>query len=169
MMQAISLLVENKPGVLARITGMFTSRGFNIESLTMAPAEEPGLTRITVLIAGCNENQRVQLVKQLEKIVHVVEAVDLSAVKMVPRELALVKIDVAAEQQINFLNHVNAIGAHLVESAPPSYTVELVGDGDTLSEHISSLKKFGKLKVARSGMLAMVQGQKDAKVESVKS
>src|SRR5262249_15019034 len=95
MIQIISLLVENKPGALARITGVLSARNFNIESLTVAPTENPTLSRMTVVV-DVAENQREQVVKQLNKIVTVVQATDLSDAPAVRRELALIKVPVDA-------------------------------------------------------------------------
>jgi acetolactate synthase-1/3 small subunit len=159
MIQIISLLVENRPGALARITGVLSARGFNIESLTVAPTEDAALSRMTIVV-DVADNQRVQVVKQLNKIVNVVQATDLSEAPLVRRELALIKVQVDSANRQALLKEAEIFRARVVDASPTAYTLEVTGDTEKLEAFIELLRSYGKLEVVRSGALALARTPK---------
>ncbi len=159
MIQIISLLVENKPGALARITGVLSARGFNIESLTVAPTEDAALSRMTIVV-DVADNQRAQVVKQLNKIVNVVQATDLSEAPLVRRELALIKVQVDSVNRQALLKEADIFRARVVDASPTAYTLEVTGDTEKLEAFIELLRSYGKLEVVRSGALALARTPK---------
>lgn len=165
MSQIISVLVENKPGVLARITGMLSARGFNIESLTVAPTENKALSRMTVVV-DVDEGQQEKVVKQLNKIVCVVEAKDLSDAPIVQRELALIKAYVTPEKRQNLLKEAEIFRVRVVDVSPTAYTFEVTGDAEKMEAFIELLRHYGELEIVRSGMLALPRTPKGLAVSA---
>lgn len=160
MIQIISLLVENKPGALARITGVLSARNFNIESLTVAPTEDAALSRMTVVV-DVAAGQREQVVKQLNKIVTVIEANDLSHAPVVRRELALIKVQVDVSGRPALLKEAEIFRARVVDASPSAYTLEVTGDTEKLEAFIELVRSYGEIEVVRSGALAMARTPKN--------
>jgi len=157
MPQTLSVLVENKSGVLARIAGLFSARGFNIESLTVAKTLDPAFSRITMVV-DVEEKTREQVLKQLNKQINVIQVLDLSKTPSVERELALVKVHVAHELRSRLLQEAEIFRARVVDAAPGSITLEVTGDGDKLEAMLRVLEHYGRVEMVRTGVVALPRG-----------
>jgi acetolactate synthase I/III small subunit len=155
----ISVLVENRVGVLARVAGLFTGRGFNIESLAVAETEEPSLSRMTLVTSG---DARIieQVTKQLNKLVDVIKVVDLSREQFVDRELILVKVRAEPEQRAEILRITDIFRGNIIDVSPKSYIVEVTGDEDKIQAFVDLVKPLGILEVVRTGPIALSRGSK---------
>lgn len=154
----ISALVENKPGVLFRISNMFRARSFNIESLSVGPTEQPDLSRLTVTIAS-DELVTEQLVKQLRKLIDVVEVTRLQPDKTTYRELALVKLKaVDPNTRMEIINLANVFRGNVVDISKGSVTVEITGDPDKIEAFKNLVQHYGVLQLARTGVTALPRG-----------
>ncbi len=162
MPQTISVLVENKSGVLARIAGLFSARGFNIESLTVAKTIDPAFSRITMVV-DVEERLREQVLKQLHKQINVVQVLDLPFSSSVQRELALIKVHVAHDMRSRLLQEVEVFRAKVVDTAPGSITVEVTGDGDKLEAMLLVLEHYGRVDMVRTGVVALPRGAASGK------
>lgn len=158
MQQLISLLVENKPGALMRVAGVLTSRGYNIESLTVAKTLDPTLSSMTI-VANVGDDGRELLIKQITRLVNVIKAVDLTDSQAVRRELALIKIQVAEERRADLLKEAEIFRARVVDASPNSYTLEVTGSPDKLNALISLLRAYGSLEMVRTGAMAMARAK----------
>ena len=157
MNQLISLLVENKPGALMRVAGVLTSRGYNIESLTVAKTLDPTLSSMTIVAEVSEENSDL-LIKQITRLVDVVKAVDLTESKAVQRELALVKVsDVKPEMRSALTREAEIFRARIVDVAPTHYTLEVTGSPDKIDALIELLHHYGNVEMIRSGSMAMAR------------
>ena len=154
MLQLISLLVENKPGALMRVTGLLTARGYNIESLTVAQTLDPELSRMTIL-AEVDPAMRPLLIKQIQRLINVIEAVDLSEKQIVIREMMLVKVLVSDEMRAALLKEAEIFRARVVDAAPGAYTLEATGASEKLDAFLEMMRTYGELEVIRSGAMAM--------------
>ena len=168
MAQTLSVLVENKSGVLARIVGVFSARGFNIESLTVARTPDPGLSRITMVV-DVEDKTREQVLKQLNKQVNVVHVLDFSKMPSVQRELALIKVHVPQEQRSLLLQEAEIFRARVVDTHPASITLEVTGDGEKLRALLQVLEHFGRVDMVRSGAVALPRGSGLGKNGAVKT
>jgi acetolactate synthase-1/3 small subunit len=157
MSQTISLLVENKFGVLARIAGLFSARGFNIESLSVAKTDDPTLSHITI-VADLQPRAYEQLLKLLDKLVDVVTVADLSSGKLVERELALLKVHADPAQRMEILKEAEIFRARVVDVGMDSYIFEATGDTDKIEALIQLFRKYDVREVARTGAVAMARG-----------
>ncbi|RMF29606.1 MAG: acetolactate synthase small subunit [Candidatus Nitrosothermus koennekii] len=158
MWSIISALVENKPGVLFRVTNMFRARNFNIESLSVGPTEQPDLSRITVTI---DEEEPVidQLVKQLDKLVDVVEVLRLDVNNTVHRELALIKMKLKdPSHRIEIINLANIFRGKIVDISKGSIMVEITGTTDKINAFIALVKDYNIVEMARTGVTALARG-----------
>jgi acetolactate synthase-1/3 small subunit len=155
----ISVLVENRVGVLARVAGLFTGRGFNIESLAVAETEEPTLSRMTIVTSG---DARIieQVTKQLNKLVDVIKVVDLSREHFVERELSLVKVRAEAEQRAEILRITDIFRGNIIDVSPKSYVIEVTGDGEKIRAFLDLIKPIGVLEIVRTGPVALSRGSK---------
>ena len=155
----LSVLVENKPGVLARVAGLFSRRGFNIESLAVGPTEHSDISRITILIS-VEGSALEQVTKQLNKLVNVLKIVELDPTTSVQRELVLVKVraDRAARTQV--LETVNLFRARVVDVAPDTLTIEATGTADKLEALLRDLEPFGIKEMVQSGLVAIGRGSR---------
>jgi acetolactate synthase-1/3 small subunit len=158
MQQLISLLVENKPGALMRVAGVLTSRGYNIESLTVAKTLDPTLSIMTI-VAEVGEHGRELLIKQISRLVNVVKAVDLSESRAVRRELALIKVFVEETKRAALLTEAQVFRARIVDASPSSYTLEVTGSQDKLNALISLVRSYGPVEMVRSGTMAMARAK----------
>ena len=157
MNQLISLLVENKPGALMRVAGVLTSRGYNIDSLTVAKTLDPTLSSMTI-VAGVGEENRDLLIKQITRLVDVVKAVDLTESKAVQRELALVKVSgVKPEMRSALTREAEIFRARVVDLAPTHFTLEVTGSPDKIDALIELLHHYGDVEMIRSGSMAMAR------------
>ena len=153
----LSVLVENKPGVLVRIAGLFSRRNFTIDSLAVGPTEHEEISRITI-VANCEEHPLEQVTKQLNKLVNVLKIVELEPVSTVQRELILVKIRADAESRSRVLETVKLFRARVVDVALDVVTVEATGNHDKLDALIKVLEPCGIKELVQSGMVAIGRG-----------
>ena len=156
MQQLISLLVENKPGALMRVAGVLTSRGYNIESLTVARTLDPTLSSMTI-VANVDTPMRELLIKQIKRLVNVVQAYDLTEGPSVSRELALIKVIVSPEMRPALLKEADIFRARVVDASPTSYTLEVTGATEKLDALIALLHNYGDVEMIRSGAMAMAR------------
>ena len=150
----ISVLVENKFGVLARISGLFSGRGFNIDTLNVAPTQDPALSRITVVVRG-DDTVLDQINKQLQKLVNVIEVIDFKEGQAVERELVLVKIRADSRTRAEIIQIVDIFRAKIINVGPDSVIVELTGDEGKINGFLTLIESFGVIELARTGKLAM--------------
>jgi len=154
MRHTISVLVENKFGVLARIAGMFSGRGFNIDSLNVAPTHDPEISRITVVVHG-DDTVLDQITKQLRKLVNVIEVSDFKKGQAVDRELAIVKISADSNTRAEIIQICDIFRSKIINVANDSVIIELTGDRGKLEAFLELISPFGILELARTGKLAM--------------
>ena len=153
----LSVLVENKPGVLVRIAGLFARRGFNIDSLAVGPTEHGEISRITIVV-NCEEHPLEQVTKQLNKLINVLKIVELEPGATVQRELILIKVRADAESRSRVLEAVGLFRAKVVDVALDVITVEATGNHDKLDALIKVLEPFGIKELVQSGMVAIGRG-----------
>jgi acetolactate synthase-1/3 small subunit len=153
----LSVLVENKPGVLARVASLFSRRGFNIDSLAVGPTENPEISRMTIVV-NVEELPLEQVTKQLNKLVNVIKIVELDPVASVQRELLLVKVKADLTTRSHVLETVQLFRAKVVDVAPDAVTVEATGTVDKLEALIRVLEPFGIKELVQSGMVAVARG-----------
>jgi acetolactate synthase-1/3 small subunit len=154
----LSVLVNDQPGVLARIAGLFSRRGFNIESLTVGSSEEPGLSRMTITTTG-DEATLEQVMKQLHKLVDVIKVQDITSDPMVARELLLVKVASNAQTRTEINGIIEPFRASVVDVGRTSLIIQVTGDRDKNDALIELLKPYGVKEIARTGITALVRGQ----------
>jgi acetolactate synthase-1/3 small subunit len=153
----LSVLVENKPGVLARVAGLFSRRGFNIESLAVGPTEVPEVSRMTIVVA-VEDLPLEQVTKQLNKLVNVLKIVELEPAVSVQRELLLLKVRADATVRSQVLETVQLFRAKVVDVAPEALTVEATGTSDKLAALLRMLEPYGIREMVKSGMVAVGRG-----------
>ena len=157
MQHVISILLENESGALSRVAGLFSARGYNIESLTVAPTNDPTLSRMTLVTSGSEEIVD-QIIKQLNKLVDVVKLIDLTDHPHLEREMLLVKFDVS-DNKHELVKHVSDIfRARILDVTPGVYTVELTGRGSKLDSFIEALDGVPIIEVVRSGTMGIARG-----------
>jgi acetolactate synthase-1/3 small subunit len=154
MLQLMSLLVENKPGALMRVTGLLTGRGYNIESLTVARTLDPELSHIS-LVVDIEPTQRAQLIKQMNKLINVLQATDLTEAPAVRRELVLLRVRASMQNRTAILKEAEIFGARAVDSSVEGFALEATGDPEKLDEFIDVMKSYGEIEVTRSGLVAV--------------
>jgi acetolactate synthase I/III small subunit len=154
MRHTISVLVENKFGVLARVSGMFSGRGFNIDSLNVAPTHDASLSRITAVLKGDDASLDL-CIKQLRKLVNVVEVTDFKDGQAVARELVLVKVRATTQTRSEIVQIADIFRAKIVNLASDNLIIELTGDDDKVSALLGLLDPFGIVELARTGRLAL--------------
>ncbi|RKN82091.1 acetolactate synthase small subunit [Paenibacillus ginsengarvi] len=153
----ISVLVNNQPGVLQRVSGLFGRRGFNIESITVGESEEAGLSRMVIVTTG-DERTLEQVQKQLYKLIDVIKVIDLSSHPMVARELALIKVSAEPSMRPEILGIVETFRAAVVDIGPSSLIVQVVGDTHKIDAMAELLKPYGIREFSRTGITAMIRG-----------
>ena len=155
----ISLLVDNEPGVLARVSGLFSGRGFNIESLCVAETLDPSVSRITLVTRG-DDAVAEQISKQLNKLINVIKVTDLTATECVEREMALIKVSAKADFRAEILRIVDIFRCKVVDVSPTHYTIEVTGTAEKLAAIVSLLKPMGIKEIARTGAIALPRDKK---------
>jgi acetolactate synthase I/III small subunit len=155
----ISVLVEDKPGVLARISALFSRRGFNIDSLAVGPTEDPGRSRMTIVV-DCAERPFEQVTKQLNKLVNVLKIVELEPERAVERELVLVKVKADPAVRYQILELAELFRAKIVDVAPEALTVEATGSPDKVTAMLELLDPYGIRELVRTGRVALARGGK---------
>ncbi len=155
----ISLLVENEPGVLSRVAGLFSGRGFNIESLCVAETMDASVSRITLVTRG-DEAVAEQINKQLNKLINVIKLYDLTRAEYVEREMALIKVKAMAEHRAEVLRIVDIFRCKVVDVGRDHYTIEVTGTGEKLLAILNLLKPMGVQEIARTGAIALARERK---------
>jgi len=159
MRHILSALVQNQPGVLAHISGMFSSRGFNIDSLAVGETEDPHLSRITFVVMG-DDRHLEQVRKQLEKIVTVVKVLDISCEDFVERDLILIKVDATPERRAEIQGLVEIFRGRVVDVSPEQVMIEISGQERKIEAFIDAVRPYGILELARTGRIALVRGSR---------
>src|SRR5690348_13277607 len=152
--QIISLLVENKPGALMRVTGLLSQRGYNIESLTVARTVDPTLSRMTITV-DVEPNIRAQVIKQMNKLINVLQAMDVTDGPAVNRELVLVRERTNQQSRTAVLKEAEIFQARVVDSTVEGFALEATGDPEKLDEFLDVMSSYGDIEVTRSGMVSM--------------
>lgn len=153
----VSALVENNPGVLSKIAGLFSARGFNIDSLTVGVTEDPTVSRMTIVVRG-DDRTLEQVTKQLDRLPIVIEVRDFVGEDFVDRELLLVKVAANSKTRPEIIQMIEIFRARIVDVSLLSLTVELTGDKDKLKAFLDLLRPFGIQEIARTGLVAMARG-----------
>ena len=167
MKHTLSVVVEDESGALSRIAGLFARRGFNIDSLAVGPAETKGQSRLTMVVEG-DDHTLQQLTKQLDKLVNILQVLDLTRIPAVERELMLLKVSATAPQRSVILDLVQVFRAKVVDVADEALTLEVVGDPGKLVAIEKLLKPYGILEIARTGKVALERAS-GVNTESLKS
>jgi acetolactate synthase I/III small subunit len=157
MKHVITLMVENEPGVLARIVGLISGRGYNIESLNVAPTQDTHVSRITMTVPG-DDRVLEQVTKQLNKLIDVVKVADLTKRRYLNRELVLVEVSTSPEKRAEIVDLAQLFGAKVVAVQEKSLTVQLVGEQEQIADFLSLVKPSRVLDLARSGIIAVARG-----------
>lgn len=159
MRHIISLLMENEPGSLSRVVGLFSQRGYNIETLTVAPTEDESLSRLTVTTEG-DDHKIEQITKQLNKLIDVVKLVDLSEGAHIERELMLIKVKASGAQRAEIKRCTDIFRGQIVDVGPSVYTIQIAGTSEKLDAFIESVGDASVLEVVRSGVSGLQRGEK---------
>ncbi len=160
MRHIISILMQNEAGALARVAALFSSRGYNIESLSVAPTEDSDISRLTLVTRGSDDIIE-QINKQLLKLVDVVNTADMTMDDHIERELLLMKVKVLKKEEQSLPELINAVGARVLDDCPETYTLELTGANTLMDDFISRVGECAEiLAVVRSGAMAIARGQK---------
>ncbi len=158
MLHTLAVLVENHPGVLIRVAGLFTRRGYNIDSLTVCQTEDPEVSRMTIVVNG--DNQIIEQVRnQLSKLVVVHSVTDLTGESVVDRELALIRIEVSAETRSVVLQTVEVFRGRVVDMGRSNITVELTGDIAKVDAFVHAISPYGLLELVRTGKIAILRSE----------
>lgn len=155
----IGMLVQNRPGVLARVVGLFSGRGFNIENITAAETNEPGITRITVVTSG-DEHILVQIVKQVNKLIDIIKVFDFREMEYVDREMVLIKVRAEQQTRAEVLRISDIFRGKVVDVSPHYYTIEVTGNESKISAILELLGQIGIVEVARTGKAALPRAKK---------
>jgi len=159
MKHTVSVLVQNKPGVLARTAGLFSRRGYNIESLTVGVTENEAVSRMPIVVTG-DDTGVEPFTKQLNKLIEVIKVSDLTKESYVNRELVLIKVTADSSNRAEIMQIVNIFRARIVDVAPKSLIIEVTGDEGKLDALVGMLKQFGIKEIVRTGTLALGRGPK---------
>ncbi|TDU04039.1 acetolactate synthase small subunit [Streptomyces sp. 846.5] len=164
----LSVLVENKPGVLARIAALFSRRGFNIDSLAVGPTEHPDISRMTIVV-NVEDLPLEQVTKQLNKLVNVIKIVELDPEAAVRRELVLVKVRADSESRSQITEIVQLFRAKTVDVSPDAVTIEATGSSDKLEAMLKMLEPYGIKELVQSGMVAVGRGARSITDRSLRA
>ncbi|MBC3193522.1 acetolactate synthase small subunit [Pseudonocardia sp. C8] len=166
-LHTLSVLVEDKPGVLARVAGLFSRRGFNINSLAVGPTEHPDVSRMTIVVE-VDELPMEQVTKQLNKLINVIKIVELEPGTSVQRELLLVKVRADATVRSQVLETVQMFRAKVVDVSPEAVTIEATGTADKLNALLRMLEPYGIREMVQSGMVAVGRGPRSITAAAVR-
>ena len=155
----LSVLVEDKPGVLARIAGLFSRRGFNIDSLAVGPTEHPEVSRMTIVV-NVDSSPLEQVTKQLNKLVEVIKIVELDRDASINRELVLVKVAATSETRGQVLDTVQLFRAKVIDVAPEAVTIQITGNSGKIADFLTVLEPFGIRELVQSGQVAIGRGSR---------
>lgn len=159
MRHIISILLENEAGALSRVAGLFSARAYNIESLTVAPTEDPTMSRMTLVTSGSDAIIE-QILKQLNKLVDVIKLTDLNEVRHIERELMLVKTHASGVHREEVKRLVDIFRGHIIDVTDTTYTIELTGSGKKLDALLEALDKKALIEVVRTGVTGIARGEK---------
>jgi len=159
MRHTITVLVENEFGVLSRVSGLFSGRGFNIDSLSVAPTNEDGISRITIVTRG-DEQILEQINKQLNKLIDVIKVIDFTDESVIEREIALIKVTAEDESRAEVLRIVEIFRAKIIDVTPRSYTIEATGSPSKIDAILELLRPLGLKELVRTGPAAIGRGAK---------
>ncbi|MGO1296563.1 MAG: acetolactate synthase small subunit [Vibrio sp.] len=163
MKHIISLLLENQPGALSRVVGLFSQRGYNIENLTVSPTEDDTLSRLNITTES-DDLQLEQIQKQLHKLIDVLKVQDVSEFAHIERELMLVKVRASGSVRDEVKSMADIFRGQIVDVTPAHYTVQMTGDGEKLDAFVESIAKFTEVvEVARSGIVGIARGDRSLK------
>ena len=163
MKHIIAVLLENEPGALSRVVGLFSARGYNIESLTVAPTEDPSLSRMTIQTTG-SDDVIEQITKQLNKLVEVVKVVDLTDGNHIERELMLVKVRAAGKDRDEMKRLADIFRGRILDVTDKSYTIELTGPGEKLDAFLQAIEPGVILETVRTGASGIGRGERILRV-----
>jgi acetolactate synthase-1/3 small subunit len=163
MRHIISILMENEAGALSRVAGLFSARGYNIESLTVAPTEDPSLSRMTLVTRGTEEIIE-QITKQLHKLIDVVKLMDMTDGPHIEREMLLVKLHAEGERRSELKRVTDIFRGRIIDVTDHTYTVELTGDGAKLDAFLQALEPGAIIEVVRSGVSGIARGDRSLKL-----
>ncbi len=163
MRRIIAILMENEPGALSRVVGLFSQRGYNIDTLTVAPTEDRTLSRLTLTTTG-DEKIIEQITKQLNKLLDVVKVVDLTEGTYIERELMLIKVRALGDQRAEIKRCTDIFRGQIVDVSATSYTIQVAGEGDKLDAFITTLPEGDVVEVVRSGISGIARGEKSLKL-----
>ena len=159
MRHIISILLENESGALSRVAGLFSARAYNIESLSVAPTDDPSLSRMTIVTTGTEEIIE-QINKQLNKLVDVVKLMDMTADIHIERELMLIKVNATDGERDEVKRLVDIFHGRVIDVTDTTYTIEITGNGDKLNAFVEALSSITILEVVRSGLIGISRGEK---------
>ena len=163
MRRIISVLLENEAGALSRVAGLFSARGYNIESLTVAPTEDPSLSRMTIVTSGSDEVIE-QITKHLNRLIEVVKVIDLTDGPHIDRELMLVKVRAGGKEREEMKRMADIFRGRIIDVTDKTYTVELTGDSSKLDAFLEALDKSAILETVRTGCSGIGRGERILKV-----
>ena len=163
MRHIISILIENEAGALSRVAGLFSARGYNIETLTVAPTEDASISRMTIVTWGSDEVVE-QITKQLNKLVDVVRLIDISESEHIERELMMIKVRAVGKEREELKRTTDIFRGRIIDVTDKSYTIELTGDGAKLDAFIDSIDRASILETVRSGGSGIGRGERILKV-----
>lgn len=158
MRHTISVLVENKFGVLARVASLFSAKGYNIESLSVGETNDPEVSRMTIVVSG-EDAVIEQIIKQLRRLIDIIKVSDLSERSFIDRELVLVKVRAEQDTRAEIINIADIFRGKVVDVAPKSMTVEVTGDREKIDALLGLLSPYGVKEMARTGKVAMARGE----------
>jgi len=161
MQHTITVLVENKPGVLARVSGLFARRGFNIESLAVSITDDPTVSRMTIVVTG-DDSTLDQINKQTWKLIDVIKVVDYSEIPIVERELALIKVGAQTIERPAIMQIVDIFRAKIIDISDSTFTIEVTGGIDKVNAIEDLLRPYGIQEIVRTGKIAMARGHHTA-------
>lgn len=163
MRHIISILLENEPGALSRVVGLFSARGYNIESLTVAPTEDRSLSRMTVVTAG-SDDVIEQITKHLNRLIDVIKVVDLIEAPYTERELMLIKVRAVGKEREEMKRMADIFRGRVIDVTDKSYTIELTGDGAKLDAFIEALDPAAIMETVRTGASGIARGERVLRV-----
>ncbi len=163
MRHIISILIENEPGALSRVVGLFSARGYNIESLSVAPTEDPSLSRMTIVTIG-SDDVIEQITKHLNRLVEVVKVFDLTEGPHIERELMMIKVRAVGKEREELMRTTDIFRGRIIDVTDKSYTIELTGDSAKLDAFIESIDRTSILETVRSGGSGIGRGERILKV-----
>ena len=159
----ISVLVENEAGALSRISGLFSARGYNIETLTVAPTEDASMSRMTIVTTG-SQDVVEQITKQLNKLIEIVKVIDLSEAEHIERELMLIKVRAGQKEREDMKRMADVFRGRIIDVSDNTYTIELTGDGRKLDAFIQALDQASIIETVRTGTSGIGRGNRVLKV-----